>query len=325
MKRFFLMNGLLLLVTAMTGLCGCSDDAEGEFPDLVPGLGPVEDNDRPAQNFKVMSFNIRVNSVDPNPSQGLPTEWETRKSLAVEVIRDEQPTIVGIQEAYYKAQWLYLKEQLADYGYEAIGLPIGVWENLESIVDRQANTQVVGILYRPEEVTLEDWGVFSLSETPDMPCTTPALGASYTRGATWAIFRLNESQRRIFFVNTHLDTAASPVPELEWKVIVEQMSRHNTDNLYDFVTGDFNEGRTSNLCKTMYETFNEAALMGDWPDRSVNTFNNYQDALTTSYIDHILYSKSNNRIRIFDYRVVRKKDGNVFVSDHWPIWAEFSY
>lgn len=36
MKRFFLMNGLLLLVTAMTGLCGCSDDAEGEFPDLVP-------------------------------------------------------------------------------------------------------------------------------------------------------------------------------------------------------------------------------------------------------------------------------------------------
>lgn len=136
MKRFFLMNGLLLLVTAMTGLCGCSDDAEGEFPDLVPGLGPVEDNDRPAQNFKVMSFNIRVNSVDPNPSQGLPTEWETRKSLAVEVIRDEQPTIVGIQEAYYKAQWLYLKEQLADYGYEAIGLPIGVWENLESIVDR---------------------------------------------------------------------------------------------------------------------------------------------------------------------------------------------
>ena len=272
-----------------------------------------------------MSFNIRVNSVDPNPSQGLPTEWETRKSLAVEVIRDEQPTIVGIQEAYYKGQWLYLKEQLADYGYEAIGLPIGVWENLESITDRQGNTQVVGILYRPGEVTLEDWGVFSLSETPDMPCTTPALGASYTRGATWAIFRLNESQRRIFFVNTHLDTAASPVPELEWKVIVEQMSRHNTDNLYAFVTGDFNEGRTSNLCKTMYETFNEAALMGDWPDRSVNTFNNYQDALTTSYIDHILYSKSNNRIRIFDYRVVRKKDGNVFVSDHWPIWAEFSY
>ena len=245
--------------------------------------------------------------------------------MAVEVIRDEQPTIVGIQEAYYKGQWLYLKEQLADYGYEAIGLPIGVWENLESITDRQGNTQVVGILYRPEEVTLEDWGVFSLSETPDMPCTTPALGASYTRGATWAIFRLNESQRRIFFVNTHLDTAASPVPELEWKVIVEQMSRHNTDNLYAFVTGDFNEGRTSNLCKTMYETFNEAALMGDWPDRSVNTFNNYQDALTTSYIDHILYSKSNNRIRIFDYRVVRKKDGNVFVSDHWPIWAEFSY
>ena len=243
MKRFFLMNGLLLLVTAMTGLCGCSDDAEGEFPDLVPGLGPVEDNDRPAQNFKVMSFNIRVNSVDPNPSQGLPTEWETRKSLAVEVIRDEQPTIVGIQEAYYKGQWLYLKEQLADYGYEAIGLPIGVWENLESITDRQGNTQVVGILYRPGEVTLEDWGVFSLSETPDMPCTTPALGASYTRGATWAIFRLNESQRRIFFVNTHLDTAASPVPELEWKVIVEQMSRHNTDNLYAFVTGDFKIGR----------------------------------------------------------------------------------
>ena len=138
MKRFFLMNGLLLLVTAMTGLCGCSDDAEGEFPDLVPGLGPVEDNDRPAQNFKVMSFNIRVNSVDPNPSQGLPTEWETRKSLAVEVIRDEQPTIVGIQEAYYKGQWLYLKEQLTDYGYEAIGLPIGVWENLESITTARA-------------------------------------------------------------------------------------------------------------------------------------------------------------------------------------------
>lgn len=98
MKRFFLMNGLVLLVTAMTGLCGCSDDAEGEFPDLVPGLGPGEENDRPAQNFKVMSFNIRVNSVDPNPSQGLPTEWETRKSLVVEVIRDETPTTSAFRE-----------------------------------------------------------------------------------------------------------------------------------------------------------------------------------------------------------------------------------
>lgn len=64
--------------------------------------------------------------------------------------------------------------------------------------------------------------------------------------------------------------------------------------------------------------------MGDWPDRSVNTSTIIR-VPTTSYIDHILYSKSNNRIRIFDYRVVGKKDGNVFVSDHWPIWAEFSY
>lgn len=315
------MKKSLLLLAAIFPLflafVACSDADEAEFPNLVPGL---EDGDsgKPAQKFKVMTFNVRVNSVDTAPDA--PRNWEVRKKAAVALIKDKQPTIMGVQEAYYVGQWDYLKETLAPEGYECVGKPISDWSDVPTL-----NSQVVGIFYRPDEVTLLRWGVFSLSETPYEPCLTPGLGASYIRGATWAEFRLNDSERRIFFLNTHLDTKSSSVRKAEIDLILSMVDKYNEEGLVTFMTADWNEDSKGEIFDVIKRRFNLARTSAPEGDiDGVPTFNNYGSSNT--YLDHIWFSIS-SRISIDSYYVVREQyfDDVPYVSDHWPSYAVFNY
>lgn len=312
MKRLIWI--LILLLPAVSGWTGCSDAEEAEFPDLEgldPGQGRLSE-----QEFRVMTFNVRVNSADNNT----PNSWENRKKAAVAVFKDKKPTICGIQEAYLDGQWDYLKEMLADEGYEGIGKPITDWSE-----PPVKNGQVVGIFYRPSEVSLVRWGVFSLSETPDEPLETPALGASYVRGATWAEFELNENKRHIFMLNTHLDTKSDAVRKKELEVILERIAFYNKEHLPTFMTADFNANAQNSIfydtaVRDTYLLAREAAPVGD-----LNTPTNNQYGSSASYIDHIWFS--NFSLKIDAYYVVTQQyfDDVPYVSDHWPSYAVFRY
>lgn len=96
-------------------------------------------------------------------------------------------------------------------------------------------------------MSLVRWGVFSLSETPDEPLETPALGASYVRGATWAEFELNENKRHVFMLNTHLDTKSDAVRKKELEIILARIAFYNKENLPTFMTADFNANAQNSI------------------------------------------------------------------------------
>lgn len=314
MKRLIWI--LLLLLPAVSGWTGCSDDAESEFPDLE-GLDPGQGR-LPEQEFRVMTFNVRVNSTD---NDGSFKDWNVRKKAVVAVFKDKRPTLCGIQEAYLNGQWDYLKETLADEGYECVGKPITDWSE-----PPVKNGQVVGIFYRPSEVSLVRWGVFSLSETPDEPLAEPALGASYVRGATWAEFELNENKRHVFMLNTHLDTKSDAVRKKELEIILAQVAFHNKEGLPTFMTADFNANAQNSIfydtvVRDSYLLAREQAPVGD-----LNTAtNNHYGSTSASYIDHIWFS--NFSLKIDAYYVVTQQyfDDVPYVLDHWPSYGVFRY
>ena len=83
--------------------------------------------------LKVMSFNVRVGS-----------NWTSRQEACVALIIDQQPCVIGFQEAAYSAQWLYLKEQLKE-NYDG-------WGVNRDTGKESGSGEVMGILYNKSKL-----------------------------------------------------------------------------------------------------------------------------------------------------------------------------
>ncbi len=309
MNKFF--NFCMLFVALATGLSCTSDDDDDDG-----GYFGTEEG-KTTQEFRVMTFNVRVNSVNRD---GTSKDWEVRKKAAIAMVKDKKPTIMGVQESYWVGQWDYLKAQLEAEGYACVGKAVSSWSEPPTI-----NSQVVGIFYRTAEVTLNRWGVFSLSETPDEPSVTPGFGGDYCRQATWAEFKLNTNGRRIFIVNTHLDTKSDAVRKKGLDLIVERIAMYNPDKLRTFITGDLNTGRSSGVFTELKKTYSLAGLTATVGNTGDFSFNNYSENLNNrSHLDHIFYSKG---MKIHAYYVVMDSyyEDVPYISDHYPCYGVFSY
>src|SRR5688572_1665201 len=65
--------------------------------------------------LRVMTFNLRVDTYVDGDNR-----WDMRKELAVDVIRNFDPDILGTQEPRER-QAVYLKERLPDYQHVGMG------------------------------------------------------------------------------------------------------------------------------------------------------------------------------------------------------------
>ncbi|MGM9737789.1 MAG: endonuclease/exonuclease/phosphatase family protein [Candidatus Cryptobacteroides sp.] len=274
------------------------------------------------QEFRVMSSNIRVYGGDSGDKTS-PHFWDNRKSALISMYKDKSPDIIGIQEAYFNSQWLYLKEQLEPEGYELIGRSIDYWDDEP---DMNNASQVVGIVFKKDRFSLIRWGVFSLSETPDEPMLgqSPGFGASYKRQATWAEFELAENGRHIFMLNTHLDTKSDEVRKLELELILARIEMYNTDNLPVFMTADWNMGATSSVFDIIRDSFELSRTTAPVSDKTLGTFNGWGES--SSFLDHIWYSSGKGVIPL-TYKVVNEQyDPEIeYYSDHWSIYSDFQY
>lgn len=277
------------------------------------------------QRFRLMSSNIRVWTGDSGEPMDSPKRWENRRSALVAMYKDIQPDIIGTQEAYL-SQWNYLKDQLAPLGYDCVGKLMSDWSDNPSPKDSGEEVelgQAVGIFFRTEAVNLVRWGVFSLSETPDEPIKAPALGAQYKRQATWAEFELKENGRRIFHLNTHLDTKDNDVRSAEMNLIMDRVRMYNTEDLPVLMTADWNTASNSVVFDSIRDSYNLAkeAAPDSQDEASCNGYGN-----SNSYIDHIWFSKGKG-LGILTYRVVKAQyDPAIeYYSDHWSIYSDFQY
>lgn len=203
-------------------------------------LGLASMQARAADPLSVMSFNIRL----PAESDGV-DYWETRKPLAVRMLREQQPDVIGLQELV-KAQADYLARELPQYAWFGRGR------------EADGGGEHMGVFYRKDRLKVIESGDFWLSDTPDVAGSI-TWGHPHPRMVTWALFEQRSDGRRFYLFNTHLpyrdeDEAA----RLKGAQAIARRLATLPDDVPVVLTGDFNTTPDSDAHAVLAGTLQDA-------------------------------------------------------------------
>jgi endonuclease/exonuclease/phosphatase family metal-dependent hydrolase len=265
--------------------------------------------------IKVMSFNIRYGTANDGPNA-----WEHRKDLVFDVLRTEDPDLVGVQEAL-RFQLDEIQEALPHFNEFGVGRSDGIEAGEYS-----------AILYREDRFIATEGETFWYSETPEEPGSAD-WGNTIPRICTWARFLDRNTNASLYFYNTHLDHRSQNSREKSAYLLSQRIN----DRLHPepfVVTGDFNAGEDNTVIQflkgsqgirfadgpspasvlTLKDPFREVT-----PNATgVGTFNDFEGRATGEKIDFVLVPAG---IEILDAGIVRTNDSGRYPSDHYPVTA----
>ena len=249
-----------------------------------------------------MSFNVRnQNASDEEAGNG----WTKRREGVYEMLRTEQPTLLGVQECL-STQRYDIASNLPKYDVIGVGRDDGAQKG-----------EMMAIFYMRDSVEVLQWGTFWLSATPDQP--GKGWDAACNRTCTWAHCRHKRLNKEFYYFNTHLDHKG-PTARIEgMKLIVSKMAELNPNGLPCVLTGDFNSPDDSEVFAPLQGLMLNARWTAPVAD-SYATANGFTSANKGhSYlIDHIFYSGLTAAV----YKTVRSEwKGIAFISDHFPVYA----
>lgn len=254
---------------------------------------------KPKNEIKVMSFNVLVSQNDNV------NNWGQRKVAALNMLNEEKPTILGLQEATLP-QVNYLAENLPQYGWVGIGREDGL-----------NSGEFMAIFYLKDEVELLDSGTFWLSETPDEP--SMGWDAACKRTCTWTKLKMKKTGTEFAYLNTHLDHVGKQAQRNGLALMVERCAQIVPQGMTAFVTADFNATTDDPIFEPLKADMLDARETAPETDRR-GTFNGF-DNLQNVVIDHIFYRGAEAKT----FRVLDKFYGAPYISDHYPVvmTAEF--
>ncbi|MCF0176068.1 MAG: endonuclease/exonuclease/phosphatase family protein [Bacteroidales bacterium] len=248
--------------------------------------------------LKVISFNIRMGEAEDGTNS-----WKYRYGATYEMIKDQMPDIMGLQEAYvYQVKFIQenFKKQ---YGSLGVGREDGKHEG-----------EHMEIFYNKNTIAFKKGGTFWLSETPEKP----SLGwdGACLRTATWALLKDKRSGNEFFYVNTHLDHVGQVAREQGLALILEKIAKINPKGLPLVLTGDFNLDAGDPALNCLKGKMLSAREIAATTDKG-STFNGWGHS--SGAIDHIYETGFSS---CSDFSVIRKKYADrTFISDHWPVCA----
>ena len=263
---------------------------------LVPWISSAKKVSGP-DTLSVISFNIRMGEGKDGTNS-----WQFRCPATIYMLRDKQPDIFGLQEAY-DYQVLFIRENMLDYKSVGVGREDGKHEG-----------EHMSIFYNKKKISLLKWGTFWLSETPEKP--SMGWDAACFRTATWALMKDKRSGHKFYYVNTHLDHVGKTAQKEGLALIVERIREINPEGFPMVLTGDFNVESNDPVLTDLNKMMKDARVTAERTD-SLNSFNGW--GKSSSVIDYIYYSGFSSCPK---FETVQKKYGDFpFISDHYPVRA----
>ena len=253
------------------------------------------------EELSVVSFNMRQGIADDGPNS-----WEFRKEASSEMINTEKPLIFGVQEALWM-QLEYLEKTCPDYACIGVGRDDGKDEG-----------EHMSIYYRKDAISLEDWGTYWLSETPEVP----SLGwdAACRRTATWALMTHKASGHKFFYVNTHLDHVGKVARREGLRLLVERIAAMNPEGYPMVLTGDFNVTPDDPCLEDLDKMMSSARAVAQESD-TTGSYNDWGER--DDIIDYIYFSGFSS---CRSFKVLNSPYAGVpYISDHYPVMARLKF
>jgi endonuclease/exonuclease/phosphatase family metal-dependent hydrolase len=262
----------------------------------------------PKGSMVVMTLNARYD----NPADA-PNNWQSRRPVIVKTIVDKSADIIGFQEIL-KNQLDDLDSLLPWYDYIGVGRE-----------DGKDKGEFSPVFFKMNRFEALEYGTLWLSETPS---DTGSVGwdAALPRILTWVKFRdLHQSHDgkflEFYFLNTHFDHMGDTA-RLNSAFLIRDFISHKA-SFPVVLTGDFNCSASEPPYHVLtgitdgHPELTDACgptLTGDAMDEP--TFNGFGKSTDNQRIDFIF---TNNLWDIFSYETLKVKEGNIYISDHYPV------
>ena len=202
--------------------------------------------------LKIMTLNVRLD-VDKGAN-----DFALRKHRIVELIKAEEPDIVGFQEATDR-----IKSELSDMldGYCILGC------GRKKTFDGES----AAVAYRKDKFELLSLDNFWLSATPHVAGSRYGVDQSSCPRVTTALLLTQKGTERPFwFINTHLDHVGSVARLLSSSQLLRYISERSEPCI---LTGDFNAEPSAKEIRILLE--NEQIGLTDCTSLIDGTFHNF--------------------------------------------------
>ena len=258
----------------------------------------------------IMSSNVRFysarNKAD-NPDTG-ERDWEVRKTGYFEMVNTMQPQVIGLQEAEMN-QVSDIISNCKGYSYKGVGRKNGAQDG-----------ESTSILYKANEIQVEDWGTVWLSDTPDVVASHfPEMTDNQCRTATWAIMKVKETGRKFFYLNTHTSLYEASQPK-EIACILNTVTQKCPEGLPIVLSADWNLEESDPIMAPVLAAYSSARQTAPLTD-NIETYHWWGTQSVVSqhkHLDHIFYTGFERCLR---FRTLNMKWKNMWISDHHPVYA----
>jgi len=269
--------------------------------------------------ISIITSNVSADFLSP---PGVPT-WDERKLLYAQVLRNAQPSLIGLQEVTPR-QLQFLREQLPEF--TALTVPVtdpdpdllATWQakyaqfGLPQIPDPYE----IILFYQTAIFELLATGYWWLSPTPDRPSI--GFGNTAPRVVLWAHLQHRASSRAFFVFNTHIDHRCTRAMV---DLCRERLMAFATATASLIFIGDmnFNPG-DSNYASLISDNWRDSHEAADAPGAA--TFLYDLPNIPGGRIDHIFYRGDGLTPRMWTRLL--PPDPERRVSDHDPVYVRFS-
>jgi endonuclease/exonuclease/phosphatase family metal-dependent hydrolase len=255
-------------------------------------------------DLKVVTFNIRYGTADDGVNS-----WEFRKNLVFEVIRENYPDILGIQEAL-NFQISELISELPWYSFAGVGRD-----------DGKLKGEYSAVLYSKDRFILDTTETFWFSDTPQIPGST-TWESTFPRICTWVRLYDKFSKKVLYVYNVHFDHQSKISREKSSDMLLTKiLNKINSSPI--ILMGDFNCSYTNPaIQKILNSGMTDSYRALNNRTNNEGTFNNFTGEKNGDKIDYIFI---NNKFIPLSASVDHFNRDNKYPSDHFPVNAIIKY
>lgn len=259
-----------------------------------------------AAEVLLMTYNIRYD----NPADGI-NSWANRKSSLIGQIHQNNPDILGIQEAM-PAQVADLADALPEHAYVGVGR------------DPSNTGEGVPIFFNKNLFEVLESSTFWLSETPGEP--SAGWDAAMNRICVYALFKVTDSKQKFWVFNCHFDHQGETAKAESARLVLAMMQRLNVSKLPVLLMGDFNTLPDSIpvaiLKNQMVDSFESSLTARSGPAGTFSGF--YAGQPVSNRIDYIFSDKA-FKVDVLSYRTLQNSANGRYPSDHLPVMVKMRF